>query len=101
MINVILVEPKNSGNVGAIARSMANFGFSKLILVNPKCNHLPQTARNRAKWAQDVLTKAKVVSKIPKMDTLVATTAQIGNDYNINISPISPRQLNSIAKGNL
>ena len=45
MISIVLVEPKNSGNVGAIARAMANFGFSKLILVNPKCNHLSQTAK--------------------------------------------------------
>ncbi|MBR9692237.1 RNA methyltransferase [Candidatus Woesearchaeota archaeon] len=100
-ISIILIEPKNSGNVGAIARSMANFGFSKLILVNPKCNHLSQTARNRAKWAQDVLKKAKVVNKIPKLQTLVATTAKIGTDYNIPRSPISPAQLSSVCKGNI
>jgi TrmH family RNA methyltransferase len=91
----------NSGNVGAIARSMANFGFSKLILVNPKCNHLSQTSRNRAKWAQDVLKKAKIMKKIPKFDTLVATTAQIGTDYNIPRSPISPKQLSSVCKGKI
>ena len=62
MISIILVEPKNSGNVGAIARAMANFGFDSLVLVNPRCNHLSQTARNRAKWAQKVLQKAKVVT---------------------------------------
>ncbi|MBW2978422.1 TrmJ/YjtD family RNA methyltransferase [Candidatus Woesearchaeota archaeon] len=101
MISIVLVEPKNSGNVGAIARSMANFGFSKLVLVNPKCNHLSQTARNRAKWAQVVLKKAKVVKKIPKFDTLVATTAKIGTDYNIPRSPISPEKLSSVCKGNI
>lgn len=101
MISVILVEPNNSGNVGAIARSMANFGFNNLILVNPKCNHLSQTARNRAKWAQDVLKKAKIKTKIPKMQTLIATTAKIGTDYNIPRSPISPKQLKEIKKGNM
>ena len=101
MIAVILVEPKNSGNIGAIARTMANFGFSKLILVNPKCNHLSQTARNRAKWGNNVLKKAKVVKKIPKFQTLVATTARIGTDYNIPRSPISPAKLSSIAKGDI
>ena len=100
MISVVLTEPKNSGNVGAIARAMANFGFSKLVLVNPRCNHLSQTARNRAKWAQDVLKKVRVVKKIPKFDTLVATTAKIGTDYNIARSPISPSQLSSVCKGN-
>ena len=101
MITVILVEPKNSGNVGAIARTMANFGCSNLVLVNPRCNHLSQTARNRAKWAQDVLKKAKIKKSIPKMQTLVATTARIGTDYNIPRSPISPKELSEIAKGNI
>jgi TrmH family RNA methyltransferase len=101
MISIVLVEPRNSGNVGAIARAMANFGFENLVLVNPKCNHLSQTARNRAKWAQKVLRKAKVVKKIPKFDTLAATTAKIGTDYNIPRSPITPAQLSSICKGNV
>jgi TrmH family RNA methyltransferase len=97
MISVVLVEPKNSGNVGAVARSMANFGFEKLILVNPKCNHLSQTARNRAKWAQDVLKKAKIVNSLSSIkSTLVATTGKIGTDYNIPRSPISPEKLSNI-----
>ncbi len=97
MIIVVLVEPKNSGNVGAVARSMANFGFEKLILVNPKCKHLSQTARNRAKWAQDVLKKAKVVNSLSSIkSTLVATTGKIGTDYNIPRSPISPEKLANI-----
>jgi TrmH family RNA methyltransferase len=100
MISVVLIDPRNSGNVGAVARAMANFGFGKLVLVNPRCNHLSQTARNRAKWAQDVLKKAKVADKIPKFDTLIATTAKIGTDYNIPRSPVSPSQLSSVCKGN-
>ena len=97
MISVVLVEPKNSGNVGAIARAIANFGFEKLILVNPKCDHLSQTARNRAKWAQDVLKKAKIVNSLSSIKSiLVATTGKIGTDYNIPRSPISPQQLSNI-----
>jgi len=100
-LSIILVEPKNSGNVGAVARSMANFGFKKLVLVNPKCNHLSQTARNRAKWGNTVLKKAKVVKKTPKFDTLIATTSKIGSDYNIPRSPISPAELSKVAKGKI
>ena len=92
MINVILVEPENPGNVGAIARAMANFDLSKLILVNPKCNHLSKDARNRAKHAQEILRKVKVVKKIPKMDCLVATTAIKGSNFNPR-SPLTPKQL--------
>jgi len=98
MISIILVKPRNSGNVGAIARIMANFGYNKLVLVNPKCNHLSQTARNRAKHAQKVLEKAKVLKKFPKMHTLIGTTARLGRDYNIPRSPISPSMLSEIIK---
>ena len=99
MIKIVLVEPKNSGNVGAVARAMANFGFSNLILVNPKCNHKSQTARNRAKWAQDVLKKAKVVKSLSSIKlTLVATTGKLGTDYNIPRSPIAPDKLSKTIK---
>lgn len=94
MISIILVEPEQEGNVGAIARVMKNFGFSKLILVNPKCNHLSEEARKRAKNAQDVLKKAKICSwaKI-NFDFLIGTTAKIGTDFNIPRSPLTPNDL--------
>jgi tRNA/rRNA methyltransferase len=105
MITVVLVEPENSGNVGAVARVMANFGFKDLVLIGPKCNHLSQTARNRAKHAQIVLKKAKVKgwSYLKKFDALAATTSKLGTDYNIPRSPVSPEQLAQIVpeKGNV
>ena len=96
MISIILIEPRKSGNVGAVARAMANFGFTDLVLVNPKCKKNAKEAIKRAKHGIDVLKKAKVVKKIPKMDTLIATTAMLGTDYNIPRSPISPEQLSKI-----
>ncbi|MFC1690704.1 RNA methyltransferase [Nanoarchaeota archaeon] len=100
MISIILVEPKNSGNIGAIARIMKNFEFSELILVNPKVNHLSQTAKNRAKHAQEILKKAKVKKSDKKLDKilggydyLIGTTGKIGSDYNIPRSPITPEKL--------
>ncbi|RMF05218.1 hypothetical protein D6764_05255, partial [Candidatus Woesearchaeota archaeon] len=63
-LHVVLVKPRLSGNVGAIARVMKNFGCSKLVLVAPVCNHLSKTARKRAKWANDVLDNAKVVASL-------------------------------------
>ena len=96
MISIILIEPKKSGNLGAVARVMANFGFSNLILVNPKCRKTAKEAIKRAKHGISVLKKAKVVKKIPKFDTLIATTAMLGTDYNIPRSPVSPEQLSKI-----
>ncbi|MDW7711496.1 MAG: RNA methyltransferase [Deferrisomatales bacterium] len=34
-LSVVLVEPLYGGNVGSVARVMANFGLSRLVLVNP------------------------------------------------------------------
>ena len=93
MISVILMEPRNSGNVGAVARVMKNFGFSKLVLVNSKCNPLSETARKRAKHAQEVLKKARKRKKLPKLDYLIGTTAVTGTDYNIPRNPVNPVQL--------
>ncbi|MFH2028049.1 MAG: RNA methyltransferase [Nanoarchaeota archaeon] len=95
MISVILVEPKLSANVGAISRTMKNFNFTSLILINPRCNHLSQMAKNRAKHANDVLEKAKIKTEsyLKTFDYLISTTARLGKDYNIPRSPISPKQL--------
>lgn len=92
MITVILVRPEHPGNIGAIARVMANFSLENLVLVNPTCDHLCVEARNRAKHAQKVLDKAKVVKRIPSMQYLVATTAQAGGRLNPR-SPLTPKQL--------
>ena len=93
MISIILVEPKTAGNIGAIARVMKNFGFDNLILVNPKCDHLSKEAFDRASHAKEILNKAKIIKKIPKLDYLVATSSCLGTDYNIPRSPINPEQL--------
>jgi len=102
MVTIIIVEPENPGNIGAIARVMANFGYSNLILINSKCNHLSEEARNRAKWGNDVLKKAKKSTSLKhtlkKFHTRIATTALIGTDYNIPRSPMQPDQLNKIPK---
>ncbi len=99
MISVVLIKPEHPGNVGAIARVMANFGINNLFIIEPRCDHLDQEARNRAKHAQSVLQKAKIIKKSElkkKFDTLIATTAKLGRDYNIPRSPITPSQLGEI-----
>lgn len=87
---MVLVGPNNSGNVGAVARVMANFGFSKLILVEPRCE-IDEVARNRAKHAQSILNKSKVMSfseVLESHDVCVATTGIRCTDYNVVRSPI-------------
>jgi TrmH family RNA methyltransferase len=97
-MKIILVKPSKSGNLGAIARVMANFGFKDLILVNPKCKKTSVEAKKRAKHAQNILKNSKVVKHLPRMHTLIATTSQLGTDYNITRSPVNLIQLNQMLK---
>lgn len=92
MISIILIEPKEPGNIGAIARAMANFDLKQLILINPKCNHLCSESKNRAVHAQNILKNTKIenISKLNDFDYLIGTTSLLGSDYNIKRLPISP-----------
>lgn len=91
---VILVEPRIPGNIGAVARAMKNFDVKELVLVNPQCDYCAPEVGYRAKHAQDVLKKMKVVASFADVrktfDCLVATTSKIGSDYNIARSPLAP-----------
>lgn len=75
-LHVVLVEPKNEGNVGAVARAMKNFGVEHLHLVKPP--PLGEEAHRRAMHGADVLEGAKVHATLEGalagMDVVVATT---------------------------
>ena len=79
MISVILVEPENPGNVGAVARIMKNFGFYDLRLVKP-CE-INEIAYARATHAKDILDNAKIFDSFEKatkdLSMLIATTGKI------------------------
>ncbi|MFC1752908.1 RNA methyltransferase [Thermoproteota archaeon] len=94
MISIVLVEPENPGNIGAIARSMKNFDFSELVMIDPKCS-IGEDAHNRAKHAQEVLDGARVAdwSVLEEFDYVVGTTSKIGRDYNIPRNPVTPEEL--------
>lgn len=61
-VRVILVAPKFEGNIGAVARSMANFDVSELYLVHP-CK-IGDDAYRRAKHGANILDNAKIVNSI-------------------------------------
>jgi tRNA/rRNA methyltransferase len=56
----ILVKPQLGENIGACARSMKNFGFSKLHIVSPKINFPNHKAKATSVGAFDIINKAKV-----------------------------------------
>jgi len=96
MTSVILVEPEHPSNIGAVARVMANFGFKKLILINPKCNHLDNEAILRAKHsALKILKNSELAdfSVFDRFDTVIGTSAIESMDYNVMRSPLNPEQM--------
>jgi tRNA/rRNA methyltransferase len=74
---IVLVEPKNPGNIGAVARVMMNFDFHQLYLVNP-CE-LDNVCYARAMHATALLDDAKTFSSftdaVQDLDYLVATSS--------------------------
>ncbi|PYQ46962.1 MAG: hypothetical protein DMF59_20155 [Acidobacteria bacterium] len=62
-VRIVLVEPQEAGNVGAVARVMKNFGFEELWIVGeyPK---LDPVAGWWASGAEDVIAKARRVATL-------------------------------------
>ncbi|MCK5292439.1 MAG: RNA methyltransferase [Thermoplasmata archaeon] len=71
-----MAEPKNEGNVGAVARAMMNFGVEDLILVNP-CE-IGVVAEKRAMRAIEILKSARTYETLEEalkeVDFVVGTS---------------------------
>jgi tRNA/rRNA methyltransferase len=83
-VEVVLVNPVYQGNVGAIARVMKNFGFSKLALIEP-CE-LGPFARAMASHAQDVLDAARLTTLenvLGASNLVIGTTGIVGSRANL------------------
>ena len=61
---IILVRPQLSENIGMIARSMDNFGLSKLSIVNPRDGWPSKKAKNVSKHGIKIITDAKIFSNL-------------------------------------
>jgi TrmH family RNA methyltransferase len=73
---IVLVRPENEGNIGAVARAMANFDMSELYLVSPV--KIGDEGRKRAKHGNFILDSAVIVTQLDDAlkgcDTVVGTT---------------------------
>ena len=76
----ILVKPQLGENIGSCARSMKNFGFSKLHIVSPKILFPNPKAKATSVGAFDIINKAKVFTKtnnsISNFDIVVSLSAR-------------------------
>jgi tRNA/rRNA methyltransferase len=61
-LEVVLVQPRNPLNIGAAARAMVNFGFSRLTVVAPYEPHWREA--KSAVGADDLLQNAKCVERV-------------------------------------
>ncbi len=79
-IDVVLVSPRNPLNIGAVARAMANFGFSRLAVVAPYAPHWRE-ARS-AIGAPGLLqnaTETESLAEAVASSTFVAGTGTLAN----------------------
>lgn len=92
-VKIILVEPAGERNIGSIARVMRNMKLKDLIIVNPRCDHLSESARIMAVHGVEVLENAQIVASLPEALTgcqrAIATTGRL-RDFSATLE--TPRE---------
>lgn len=92
-VAIVLVEPREPGNIGAAARAMANAGLSRLVLVRP-ADHLAPEALRMALAARPILEEARVFADLGEalagFSFVAGTTRRGGSGRR---SRVSPREL--------
>ncbi len=78
-VDIVLIEPQATSNIGAVVRAMRNFDLENLILVRPSAWE-PETARWMAPGCDDLVDKIRVVAEIDdalqNVGAAYATTAR-------------------------
>ena len=96
-IYVVFVECETPGNVGFLARTMANFGLKNLVLINP--TKLTNEAYYQATHGKYIVENAKIYPTLDdfyqsqRIDFKVASTGMAGGSYNLARIPIKPEEL--------
>ena len=89
-LRIILVEPREAGNVGAAARALKNFGFDELWIVGEHPQLLPVSSW-WASGADDLLERVRFVPSLADAlgdaQVTVATTSMRGRTTPVTYSP--------------
>jgi tRNA/rRNA methyltransferase len=95
----ILVKPQLGENIGSCARSLKNFGFSKLDIVSPKQSWPNSKAKATSVGAFDIIKKAKIFNNthnaVSHYDLVISLSAR---KRDINKRHISIEQFLKIIK---
>ena len=95
----ILVKTQLGENIGACARSMKNFGFSKLHIVSPKINFPNHKTKATSVGAYDIINKAKVFDNVEKaIEPFNLVIALSARRRDINKSHISLHNFQNLIK---
>jgi tRNA/rRNA methyltransferase len=103
-LRIVLVEPREAGNVGAAARVMKNFGFEELWIVG---EHPPLSplAGWWASGADDVVAEAHFVptlhAAIADAQLTVATTSARGRTTPVDLTPFQLAEMFASLSGTL
>lgn len=91
---IVLVQPREQGNIGATARAMANMGLTELVLVDPVAE-IGDTARAFAVGAREILEQSRRVDTLAEaLDPyrlVVGTTSARARE--LPTAPLTPKQL--------
>ncbi|MEA2336772.1 MAG: tRNA/rRNA methyltransferase, partial [Thermoanaerobaculia bacterium] len=94
-LRIVLVEPREAGNVGAAARAMKNFGFDDLWIVGKHPNLNP-LAGWWASGADDVVERAHFVPTlhhaVADAHITVATTSARERTTPVDLTPVEVAQ---------
>ena len=96
-IYIVFVECETPGNIGFLARTMANFGLKNLVLINPPT--LTNEAYYQATHGKYIVENAKIYPTLDdfyqsqRIDFKVASTGMAGGSYNLSRIPLRPEEL--------
>jgi len=101
-VDVVLVRPKEDGNVGAVARVARNFGATRLTVVAPRAR-LGSVARRRAMGGLSILTSARIspsfLDATASADLVVGTTDLVTGQSTAYLRrSVSPERLGELVR---
>ncbi|GAA5818880.1 MAG: TrmJ/YjtD family RNA methyltransferase [Methanobrevibacter sp. CfCl-M3] len=103
-IYIVFVEPESSGNIGFVARTMANFGLKNLILINPP--EIEKEAYYYAMHAKYIVENVGIYKTLEdfimlkKINFSIGSTGKPGGSYNLSRIAINPSELSKIINFN-
>ncbi len=104
-VAVVLVEPKFSENVGAVARLCANFGVDELIVVNPVNFDLDRAYSMATRVGRQILDRMRVLRELDEalgdFGYVVGTTARVSASRKVyRTLPQAAPEISSLALRN-